>query len=67
MSWRPEGWMNPYLQQDNNGDWVSSRAYEAGADAMLRYLRKMGNNPKELLGLTQLFQNHKVVFIPEED
>lgn len=43
------------------------KAYEAGADAMLEALRKMGNEPRELLGLTELFQNHKVVFIPDEE
>jgi len=37
--WRPEGWINPYLQQDERGDYVNSRVYEAGADAMLEALR----------------------------
>ena len=37
--YRPKGWYNPYLQKDENGDYVNSRVYESGADAMLDRLR----------------------------
>jgi len=37
---RLEGWYNPYLQQDEKGDFVNSRVYEAGADAMLKAILK---------------------------
>jgi len=36
--YRPPGWTNPYLQQDEKGNRVSSKAYEAGVDAMLKGL-----------------------------
>ena len=42
MSERPEGWENPLLQQDEKGDFVNSRVFEAGADAMLEGLKKGG-------------------------
>jgi hypothetical protein len=41
-TWRPEEWNNPYLQQDDAGNYINSRLYEAGADAMLEALRKEG-------------------------
>jgi len=37
--WRPSGWINPYLQQDDSGNYINSRVYEAGADAMLEALK----------------------------
>ncbi len=37
--WRPQNWENPYLQQDETGNWINSKAYELGADAMLQALR----------------------------
>lgn len=76
--WRSKDWENPYLLKRKNIDPMlqplaeqeaisKQRVYEAGADAMLEDLRKMGNDPTWLLGLKQLFQNHKVVFIPNEE
>ena len=44
MSWennRPDGWINPFLRQDSNGDFVDSKCFEAGADAMLKAIWKM--------------------------
>ncbi len=38
--YRPEGWINPYLQQDERGDFVNSRVYEAGADAILKAIKE---------------------------
>jgi hypothetical protein len=54
MSWRPEGWENPYLESiydikkvkpgDKTTTTKESKApyFEAGADAMLEVLRKKG-------------------------
>ena len=44
--WRPEYWLNPYLQQDERGDFINSRVFEAGADAMLEALR---NKPYKVI------------------
>lgn len=33
-NWRPKEWINPYLQQNESGDFINSRVFEAGADAM---------------------------------
>jgi len=68
MPWRPKGWENPYgVEWDIAQNMIDEKLiFEAGADAMLEGLRKMGNSPKELLGLQHLFTNHRVVFIPEE-
>ncbi len=38
VNYRPKGWFNPYLQQDDKGDFVDSRVFEAGADAILKTL-----------------------------
>lgn len=41
IMWRPkEGWVNPYLQQDESGDFVNSRVFEFGADAMYEAIVK---------------------------
>ncbi len=34
MEYRGKDWINPYLQQDDSGDFVNSRVFEAGASAM---------------------------------
>ena len=68
--WRPPNWENPYnfISGEAIPKYeIQSKIFEAGADAILVALREMGNDPKQLLGLTQLFQNHKVVFIPDEE
>ena len=79
--WRPKDWENPYYKQAEevikvvgtytDGGYINQikivgSAYEAGADAMLEELRAMGGEPKTMLGLNNLFQNRKVVFIPDE-
>lgn len=65
MNWRPKGWKNPYREED----WQEQEKeiFENGADAMLKALREMGGDPKKMLGLNNLFQNHRVVFIPNEE
>ena len=45
--WRPDGWENPYYQEDgghlkSGEDKYCYNAYEAGADAMLEVLRGNG-------------------------
>ena len=41
--WRPKDWDNPYLQQDDKGDYIDNRVFEAGANAMLEALEKEGH------------------------
>jgi hypothetical protein len=50
MSWRPEGWKNPYINI-NPGSWdyfsnEHNPAFEAGADAMLEAIKKQPNSVK---------------------
>ena len=71
MSWRPEGWENPFHSQ------YDTRLFELGADAMLGVLRKRGIQCDMKKGdifnldvtLVQDFTGPtigRLVFIPEE-
>jgi len=62
--WRPSGWMNPYLQKDAEGDWVNSKVFEAGADAMLEALRNNQWCPFDNQLCTPL--RGKVVIVPND-
>ena len=68
MSWRPEGWDNPYPDPARNiacYDEVFHGIYEAGADAILKGLREKGlkvnNINPENMG------KGIVVFIPDDE
>ena len=76
MSYRPEGWENPYK------DWFGMKettlreeaetlehfAYEAGADAMLEALRKRGTKlDGRPLAIPRGNIGDIVVFIPDEE
>ena len=68
--YRPKNWINPYLQRAESGDWVDSKTFEAGADAMLEALKKEGTHtinhnviPVTIPGVGKGY----VVFIPDEE
>ena len=64
MSWRPEGWKNPY-------DKYCPNIYEEGADTMLKELKAKGSlmTPEQmkLIVPDRQFPNGWLVFIPEEE
>ncbi len=59
-TWRPKGWKNPYLQQNE------SRSFEVGADAMLEALRNNQLSPFDPTVMQSNFKG-KVVIIPDEE
>lgn len=71
MSWRPEGWNNPY--RDKNGCW-EWQCFERGANAILEALRTSGDCHIGCLSYRWAYDaaewadNHKgqIVFIPED-
>ena len=65
-NWRPEGWLNPYLQQDEVGSWVDSRCFEAGADAMLEALRNNQWCPFDNSVMSVKFEG-RIVIIPDDE
>ncbi len=65
-TWRPKGWVNPYLQKDENGDWIDSRCFEAGADAMLEILRNNQLSPFDTTVMQANFKG-RVVIIPDDE
>ena len=76
MNWRPDDWINPYLQQDETGDFVNSRVFEAGADAMLgaikkdaQYLNNDGSAPYGMVLARSLKRGDRgwLVFIPDKN
>ncbi len=66
MSFRPEGWENPHAKGTTQyaEKVIAYQEFEAGADAMLKALRKMGKPWTRVEGdkVTQ----EKLVFIPED-
>ena len=77
MSYRPEGWTNPYLSKefstirDSIASIAGSQGFEAGADAMLAALREHGTgydvwtphiNRKTRIGIG----TGRYVFIPDD-
>uniref|UniRef100_A0A6M3J929 Uncharacterized protein n=1 Tax=viral metagenome TaxID=1070528 RepID=A0A6M3J929_9ZZZZ len=53
--WRPKDWINPYLQQDKEGNYVDSRCFEAGADAMLKVMiKRLEEKRKRYIGGDEL-------------
>jgi hypothetical protein len=73
--WRPEGWVNPYLQQDDAGNYIDSKVFDAGADAILEALRKHATVHLGIIHNTTViypFEIHPpafgvIVFIPDDE
>ncbi len=71
QEWRPKGWRNPYrieiVNSSLGGDSTAFSAYEAGADAILEELRKLGvDNATYIHGANLVSPKGKWVFIPDE-
>ena len=72
--YRPEGWVNPYLEKPITGEWkLPSVLFEEGADAMLEGLKKesfvsFGSGEIEGIYMPELHLQGPgyLVFIPEE-
>jgi len=82
MSWRPEGWENPFTEDKHNDFESVDDSYEAGADAMLEALKGDGLNVDISAGVrvyiggkpNLLYRTKgtptgkgKLVFIPDEE
>lgn len=70
MKWRPDGWINPYQYIEEQqkcttlmvGTFQGKRAFEEGADAMLKALRRNAETTVNGQG-----ENCRIVFIPDEE
>jgi len=64
-SFRPEGWENPYPQEGEEvGTYWTELVFEAGADAMLKALREMGEHGSVIVNGNQA---QIIVIIPDDE
>lgn len=72
MSYRPEGWVNPYVPKEDEPRYMYEPhpiIFEEGADAMLKALKEKGLKiPKDVLIPSIAYHSDgTLVFIPDDE
>jgi len=66
MNWRPDGYENPYNPRNSVLEKMTCEIYEAGADAILKALRKESYTLR-IADRDIDIPGFDIVFIPEEE